>query len=358
MRVVATAVVMALLASPGAAQEAPAPPTTVPEALVSMRKDAWEFVDWFTKSQFNVDPEAFPAITRWLKDLEALRTSIAGKAPAAWPVDADALTTSNPHYWALIYDVYPADPMVLNMTAALQMMGGEAHRARHCTALADCTTGRPAILRQVSRRLNWWLGRLFRLSDAAIRPGMAKHDAQDYDGAITIYRAQLAEWPQDGRAHYELGQTLMIRDPENLTKPDAPHAAEYARCRRHRPLEPMAWQGMTPDMVEKAVIVRSEVTPAWAKVESRAADLETLTALSVGAQKLGVHDLALFARQAVVAARLGYSKADREFIATSLRALVPGPVTEATIARLTGPQHPIHSIARFEGPEPDFRWER
>lgn len=347
-----------LCAAPATGQEAPTPPASVPEALVAMRKDVWGFVDLFVKSQLAVDPAQYPGIAAWVADLDALRRAIADKPPAEWQVDPDKLTTSNPNYWAMVYEVYPGDPMLLNLTAALRMMGGEGYRARHCTALAECAPGRPALLRRNTGRLNWWLHQLFRLSREAIQHGIAKHDARDFDGAIAIYRAHLAEWPQDGLAHYELGQSLMARDPKSILEADAPHVTEYALSRRHHPMEWMAWQGLGTDMVEKMGILRSDVTPAWTAIQQRTADAAAVARFSEGVQKLAVHDLALIARQTLAGMQLGYSKADRECIATSLRALVPGEVTEKTIGRLSGPEPPIRSITRFEGPAPDFRWER
>src|SRR5574341_1602763 len=140
----------------------------------------------------------------------------------------------------------------------------------------------------------------------------------------------------------------MLKSPGDVVKPDAPHAAEYALCRRYDPLEGMAWQGSDMGVVRKLLVLQGEVLPAWKRLGSGSADAASATALSEGARKAGLHDLALFSRQLRVALNLGYEKADVDFIAEGLRALVPGPATERTIARLSGDPSPIHSVARFE----------
>lgn len=358
MRTRVLALVALLGAAPAMAQEPVQAPKTVPEALLAMRKDGRDLVEALATTQFKVDAAQYPGTTAWVADLQVVRASFEGKPPEAWVVDVDALTVANPDFWAMIYETYPDDAMLMGMIAALRLMAGEAYRAAHLTILGERSPGRPAMVRGVHQRLNWWIQALFRLSQERIQAGIRLHDAGDFDGAIAAYRAHLAEWPQDGWAHYELGQSLMIQTPGDLVKPDAPLAAEYALARRYHPLQVIAWQGMTPGIVEQAIIVRGEVDPGWTKLCAGQLEPAALATLSEALQKVGVHDLALFVRQLRVAVNVGYEASDREFIAKGLRALVPGEVTEATIARLMGEPRGIRGIARFEGPPPDFKWKR
>jgi hypothetical protein len=338
------------------------PPETVPDMLVAMKRDGRGFLDAMLASQFKVDPAMFPGIAGWVGDLKKVQATWADKEPAAITVDVEALTTNNPKFWAACLETYPGDPMLLNVVTALRMIGGEGYRAMHTITLAGVSPGRPPVLATTTRRFNAFCSHLFTLSAAEIRKGIALHDAADYDGALKAYRAHLEAWPQDGWAHYELGQTMMVQGMKagtlDMTNPKSPHQAEYALCRRYQPLQVNAWQGMDPAVIMGALTIRTDVVPAWQAVQRGRAGAAELTKLTEGAQKLGLHDLALLARGTLAAINQGYTQADRDFIAKGLRALVPGEATEAVIARLNGEKPPMFMLARFEGEPPAFKWKK
>lgn len=114
---------------------------------------------------------------------------------------------------------------------------------------------------------------------------------------------------------------------------------------------------MTPELVKGAMTIRIDVVPPWRRVRSGQATAADLRKLSEGAQKLAIHDLALFARQLLVTLNNEYAPEDRAFIAESLRVLAPGELTEQTIARLNGDQPPRFTLTRFADGPPAFRWK-
>lgn len=339
------------------AREPPPPPENVTEALTQLRRECAPAVDALRERLAFADAERFPGIRAWTAEVADARGAEAGE------LDVEELTTRNPGFWAAVYELYPDDPMFLALVAGLRNMGGEVYRAQDVIRLGACSPGRPEGFRVIFAGLGFWMDRLTELTAVGIREGIRRHDAGDFDGAIAKYRAVIAEWPQEGWAHYELGQSLCKRalaegSGEVVVDPDAPHAAEYALCRRYRPLEKMAWQGAGPQLMQRCVAMWTRLAPAWAKLAGGSADVETATEISEAAQACELHDLALFARQLRVALNVGYQQSDREFIARSLRALVPGEATERTIARLNGEPAPIHSFSKFAGEPPVLEWRK
>ncbi len=368
MRMLAVLVAGALCGVPAAtaAAQEPAPrqgpPETVADTLIAMKQTSKAFLDAMLRTQFKVDPEVYPGIAGWVTELQAVRDTWSGEDAAAWKIDTEALTTKNPKFWAALLETFPGDPMMLNIVAAVRMMEGEGYRATHCTRLGALSPGRPPQVATAARRLSAYCGHLFKLSAGEIKKGIVLHDVGEFVGAIKAYRDHLAVWPQDGWAHYELGQSMMVQGMKDKTldisDPKAPHHIEYALCRRYQPMQRNAWQGMTPELVQGMLTMMTEVQPGWQHVQRGQADVASLQKLSEGAQKMALHDLALFVRTTLAGVRNGYTQADRDFIATSLRALAPGEQTDATIARLNGEQPPLFMLTKFQGEPPAFQWKK
>ncbi len=80
------------------------------------------------------------------------------------------------------------------------------------------------------------------------------------------------------------------------------------------------------------------------------ADDQVLLKFAQGCQnaapiEIRFHELALVARQIVVSRKGGYDDQDRDFIAASLRQLVPGPITEDTLRRLKDQSLELFQVA-------------
>ena len=95
-----------------------------------------------------------------------------------------------------------------------------------------------------------------------------------------------------------------------------------------------------------------QVIPLWnesLKSKGSAKD-DVLLKFAQGCQnaapiEIRFHELALVAKQIVIARKGGHDEQDREFIAASLRQLVPGPVTEETLRRLKDQSLELFQVA-------------
>jgi hypothetical protein len=177
-------------------------------------------------------------------------------------------------------------------------------------------------------------------SHALVREGIALHDKDNFLGAIAKYDAALKIWPRNSWALYEKGFSVYVN--EGVKKGDAELPALvrnlYARSRKVDPFQWSAWQGTVreiPGMQEMWQVAR----PLW---EESLKDLnyrmndDELEKFADTLQLAQVDDLALVARQILIQHRGRYAPEDHPFISRSLRRLVPGDRTEATLAKLAG----------------------
>lgn len=353
-------VILALIgwvALPGAAAQSgsgePPPSTTVVDALVATRQRGWSFALELADIHFKAKLDQFPGTAAWRADLEALRARLGGRSPAAGDLDIDALTTANPKFWQMVYEVFPADPQLAALVGGLELAAGEVYRAEFPVVVGMRSPGRADDVQALLGTLYRPANRLLELNAARIDVGIRLHDAGDYAGAIEVYRALVADWPQSGWAHYELGQSIMVAatraagsgsgstvDPFGASQP------AYASSRRHNPLDHHAYQG-----TDRAVFIRfplvMKVESMWQGLKRGTVDSASIEQLSVAAQVAELHSLALWSRQLLVAIRGRYAPEDHPFISKSLRALAPGEPTEAAIARLAGPPMPVQT---WDGP--------
>jgi hypothetical protein len=185
--------------------------------------------------------------------------------------------------------------------------------------------------------------------------GTQSHDAGDYDGALREYRAAIALWPQNGFAHYEVGYTLreqeMVKAGKKKLVPDtliingdiknSPEVEEaFAKARKHDPFQLKAYQGTDKDLIRGFMALAKTGLPAWQKLASEPSKQHpdrVIEELAAACQEAGIHDLALAARQIIVARRGEFAPVDHPFITRNLRKLAPGKSTDAALKRLAGP---------------------
>jgi tetratricopeptide (TPR) repeat protein len=196
-------------------------------------------------------------------------------------------------------------------------------------------------------------------SNRLVFEGIKLHDKEDYAGAIKKYREAIAAWPQNGLAHFELGLSLYCQQlvaagekppREEITvnsgRKAAPEVtAAYARARQHDPFQIKAYQGDDQEVIRGFLALAKKGMPAWEKVAKGGAVADdVLDDLSAACQEANNHELALAARQILVARRNSYAPTDHPFITASLRKLVPGKQTEEVLKRLAGGQLELRQL--------------
>jgi tetratricopeptide (TPR) repeat protein len=304
------------------------------------------------------DQKGFPGIRAWLDDFRKATRGIDLKtAPDKWPAfDVDRLLSRNANFWRACYEIAPGDPGLLLLHAGLLLSAGEATRASHLVVVARQRPGIPKELRQGFQHLLRHAGKVTEKPNALIEQGIKLHDKGDYAAALRKYRDALALWPQNSFAHYEMGLSLyfqqLIAAGEKVpkanavivnrgTKPALAVAAAFTKARRHDPFQLHAYQGADKEVLRALQVLLKKAMPAWQKLlkarDKQQVEDEVLQQFAAGCQEGGVHELALVARQVLVARRgSGYAPADHPFITTSLRKLAPGPKIEAVLERLAG----------------------
>ena len=117
----------------------------------------------------------------------------------------------------------------------------------------------------------------------------------------------------------------------------------------------MAYQGADPDVIKGALALAKQVMPAWKALHqekiTKDDEYRAFNDLSEGLSEAGVHDLAILARQLMVAHRNSYDPADFPIFAAGLRKLAPGKTTEETLARLAGKSLKLRSLTKWDGDE-------
>lgn len=312
------------------------------ERLDKLRRFAWMSADAITSKLEKTDHEKFPSIQAFVKDIRAATKDVDVDTPAhKWPpIDVDKLTTTNPNYWAAVYEVAPGDPAMYMLHGSLQFVGNEIVRGSNTFLLGARSSKATPLARQLNAVYSEAIRARYQ-ADAIIREGIKLHDGQDYEGAAKVYRSVLEVFPANGFAHYELGYSLRsqaVKEKKPTRGISEPH---FARARKHDPMQVIAYQGtFTPETLKQMTALRAEAHPAYQKlIRTRLSEPipeELPSQLANGCQKAALHELALLSRQLVVANRGRFDPTDHPFITSSLRALAPGEVTEATLKRLAG----------------------
>lgn len=324
------------------------------------RRQGWQGALLILGALENSDAKSFPGIRAFAEDCRSVERIVnarmtADRLPA---VDADVMVTRNPNFWRAFYETAVADPAFLYLYAGLLMTGGEAHRAAYVLILARQRPGVPKDVRRNNQLLLDQALAVIEEGDRAVQAGIKVFDAGDLDTAARAYREALAWWPQNSWAEYELGFTLRTREEarnagaSRKSAPAWPPEAldHFAASRRHDPLRWEAYQGNERDMTEAMLSLKQRVLPAWDKIKTDAGvDDDVLLRFAEGCQSAGIHDLALVARELVVARRGRYSPADHPFISTSLRKMAPGDRAELTLKRLAGEKLQLRQLVKPDG---------
>jgi hypothetical protein len=330
-------------------------PAEAPNALGAGRRSGWEVAGIFIENLGQGDLTPWPGTKAWLRDFRAQTKGIAEQTPVAdWPkVDIDVLLERNPNFWRMWYEVAPGDPTLMGIYAGLLLSQGEAMRAAYVVELGRHRPGIPKVIGDVLDRIQGGAMAGMKASNGKTSEGTTLFDNGDYAGALEKYREALKLCPQNGWTHYEIGYTIRTQSlvarglpppkpnsiKANAKLDDPPEvAASFARARRHDPLQFMAYQGSDQEVLRGLFALVQKVRPSWEKLRQkdldRSAQYYALRDVGEGFQEAGVHDLALLARQILVARRCRYDPADHPFIAKSLRKLAPGETTEAVLKRL------------------------
>lgn len=331
------------------------PRQTTPE-VDAARRTGWQLAMLVIDGLEAGDNKDFPGIQTWLRDFRKATKGIDLAAPPdRWPViDIDALVARNPNFWRAHYEIAPGDPGFMTLHAGLLLSAGEAVRASHLSIIAGQRPGIPKEMRHALQILLVNSQKAGQRSNALVGEGIKLHDKGDYAEAIKKYRDALAIWQQNGFVHYEFG--LSLRDKQLIDlgeKPPSPDAivvnagrknspevdAAFAKARKHDPFQLKAWQGDDKAVIRGFLALAKKGMPAWQQiVKDREKQVEdkVLEQVAVALQEAGVHELALAARQLQVARRGCFTPGDHPFIATGLRALVPGEPTEDLLKQLAG----------------------
>lgn len=309
-----------------------------PKLVFQLRKAGWTTAIEMLSKIEKADKEKFPGIHDFVTDVRRIEKNIdASKPKHEWNIfEASLLIHQNPNFWRAMYETAPNEPAFQFVHFGLLLTSGEIDQSHNLMHLLLHNT---AIQKLDRDRLKWFDSLTHQMLADNFRhlsQGIKLHDAKDFDAAIKIYDDVLKTWPQCSTAQYEIGYSKRIsqRDP----------SAHFANCRRLDPLNLAAHQGhYSPDVF----LARQEVDKViqqWNSDIKKKITVEddVLLRFSEGCQisapiELRFHELALVARQVLVARKGEYDDQDREFIARSLRQLAPGLITEETIRHHNGP---------------------
>jgi tetratricopeptide (TPR) repeat protein len=376
-------VVLGLMAA--ARSEQPATASSGDE-LTFARQLGWHMAMHVVEHLAASKQPGFPGIEAWLNDFGKQTKGLdPNDAPEKWPaVDIDALATHNPNFWRAYYEIEPGDPGAALLYAGLLLGGGETVRALNVIEFQQFGPGMPQGVRKTFGELLAATKMAGKKSNKLVEAGISLFDKKDYAGAIEKYREALKIWPQNAWAYYELAYTLRVQeliaagerpelpgpgqmivrtnsDVDVRVKFSPEVKAVYAQCRRYSPFMDTAYQGDDQDVIQGLLAVTGKIVPAMKSIgqgRDRATVDRAFQQLAEGCQEANVHDLALVARQILVARRGQYDRSDHPFITTSLRKLVPGPETEAILERLAGGATVFHRLIATEDPSPSQAPER
>ena len=298
---------------------------TAQKEIDGMRRYAWALASSTADGLKKMPADEFPAVHAFLRDFDEARKLIdPNKAPSDWKsIDIEALAIRNPNYWAAVYELEPADPLMMWFHSALHAVNGEISPALYSQLLAVRS---PTDIPKEMSRLIVSSSRLLALGDKAVQVGVSLHDQEKYDEAEKIFREVLSVIPSHSLALYELGNTLRKKDRSKAGAAAA--QTQFDMAKQVDPFRVEAYQGSfgIKEMKQFAAL-RSQAKPAWDKLMQtppNRSSLQQLERLSSQLQNAGLYELALLVRQVVVARReASYNEDDVQFIMASLKALMP-----------------------------------
>ena len=331
-----------------------AEPVTIDDSRDLAKREAWGFAVLVASVLEHGDNHAFPGIRAWLEDFRRIEAGMpafngGGRFPA---LDGDVLVSRNPRFWTACYEIVPGDPGWSLLHASLLLCGGEAQRAVVIATLGLQRGGAPPEFKRGLETIIAGAHAAQANSLILVSQGVILHDAGYFDGALHEYDAALAEWPANGRAHYERGSTLRMKaiadaartrpvshkaDAEEVVS-DPPGTREsFALARKHDPFCVMAYQGEDPTTLAGMMALVRTALPIWDSIRKRPAipaTREELRDLAESCRTAGIDEFALAARQQLVARNRHYQGDDPEFIVDCIQRLAPSVDVKATLARM------------------------
>ena len=227
---------LCLLISPATfAQETPAwEKEAAQREIDGMRHYAWVVSDAIADRLKQSPAEDFPAIHAFLQDFATARQGIDPKqSPRKWKaIDVDALALGNPNYWAAVYEIEPAAPIMLWLHATLYAVNGQVAPTLYSQIIAIHSPIETPQKKEMSR-LIISSSRLMTMGEKAVRVGVELHDKEEYVQAAEVFRDVLSVIPSHSLALYELGNTLRAKDQGK-----AGRAAAQAQFDRAKHVDP------------------------------------------------------------------------------------------------------------------------
>ncbi len=334
------------------------------ETLDQARRAGWTFASIVLDNLAKSNNRPFPGIEEFLKNTRTLRDCVNLEEPTAlWlAFDVDALVEHNPYFWQATYEVAPGDPGMTIIHVGFLLSAGEAQRAAILLALTRQCPDPGEQIRGVFAGMHGQASAVIKQGGQSVARGVELFDQGDRDAAMKQYEEAVAVWPQNAWAHYEIGFAFLAREMEadgekielgtvsvnrnpRWSEKPAPH---FAEARRHDPFRWRAYQGTDQRVIAAFLTLTERVLPAWEKIlQGRVSD-DVLAEFASGCQAAGLDELALVARQVLVARRGRFDPSDHPFIAKSLRRLAPGEVTEVTLERLASERLPFRQLIKPE----------
>ena len=308
------------------------------QEIDGMRRYAWVISESITNALQQAPADQFPGIHAWIADFQKARKNIDPETdPSQWEaIDLEALVTRNPNYWSAVYEVAPANPLMMWLHSTLYAINGQVPRTDYLQTLALHSPVDSKWMKEM-QRLKVSTGRLNRLGDRAFPAGLEFFRQEKYDEAAQVFSDVLSVIPSHSLSLYELGFTHRQIDPSQAGQ--AKVQTYFDRAKQVDPFRIEAYQGsFSPQEFKTFGNLRSKTIPAWQQFQQREPEQDTLPqleALSADLQAGGVDELALVARQLAVAHRNGsYNDEDRAFLETSLKMLLPQADVEKILKQL------------------------
>ena len=303
-----------------------------------MRRYAWVISESIANALQQSPAEQFPGVHAWVADFEQACQAIDPETdPGQWqPLDLDVLVSRNPNYWSAVYEVAPANPLLMWLHSSLYAINGEVPRTAYLQTLALHSPVESKWKKEM-RRLLVSSSRLNRLGDGALPAGINFFRQEKYAQAAALFEDVLSVIPSHSLSLYELGNAQRKIDSSQAGRAQA--EVLFDRAKKVDPFRIEAYQGnFSRQEFETFGQLRSKTLPAWRQFQQRAPEQDTLPqleSLSVDLQVGGVPELALVTRQLAVAHRDGsYNDEDRAFLENNLKRLLPEADVKTILKRL------------------------
>ena len=328
----------AIILQTASAQELPAwDKDATTKEIDGLRRYAWVLSDGIGKTLEKAPSATFPAVSAFMRDFRKARRDLDPDGPPSnWKlINVDTLAIHNPNYWSAVYEITPADPLLMWFHASLYALNGQAHRTFYSQQLAMHSPVETPFRKEMPR-LMVSAGRLISMGNVAVQNGTKLHDLEQYDEAAAVYRDVLSVVPSHSLALYELGYSLEAGTKEKGGSGQKVAKPYFAKAKRFDPFMMSAYQGnFSAEEFKRFQALSTKAKPSWDRFSqtSPAQDsVKQLELLSSHFQDAGLHDLALIVRQLVVAHRENsYNGDDLRFIKASLQALMPQDDIEAIL---------------------------